>query len=344
MTERFRMPAEWEKQEAVWLGWPHNRADWPGRFGPIPWVYVEMIRYLAPVVHVRLLVKDERQRHIAKDCLSRAGVDLDRVDFYLIPTNRVWLRDAGPIFVRNGKEKAMLDFRFNAWAKYSNHRLDDVVPERINRRLKLARIQPMHKGRRVVLEGGAIDVNGKGTLLTTQECLLARTQCRNPGFKREDYEAVFAKYLGVSHTIWLGKGIVGDDTHGHVDDLARFVNPTTVVVAVERNKRDANYAMLQDNLKCLKHAADQNGKPLTVAELPMPCPVAFEGQILPMSYANFLITNKLVLMPTFNDPADREALSVLAALMPRHEVVGISCVDFIWGFGTIHCASQQEFA
>jgi agmatine deiminase len=362
---RWRMQAEWEKQEAVWLGWPHNRGDWPDRFAPIPWVYIEMMRYLTQVVRVRLVVRDERARVQAKEYCRRDGVNLDRVDFYLIPTNRVWLRDCGPIFVkevpssefrvpsqerhlpRNSQlatrnSKAMLDWRFNAWAKYPNHKLDDRVPELVNKRLKLARIQPMHNGRRVVLEGGAIDVNGKGTLLTTEECLLSSVQCRNPGFTRDDYEAVFARYLGVKQVIWLNKGIAGDDTHGHVDDLARFVNPATVVVASEKDKRDDNFTLLQENFRRLKQATDQSGKPLTVVELPMPRPLVFDGQRLPASYANFLITNKLVLVPTFNDPADRTALAILAELFPKHNVVGIHCVDFVWGLGTIHCASQQE--
>jgi agmatine deiminase len=261
---QLRMPAEWEPHAATLLAWPHDKSDWPGKFAPIPWVYAEIIRYLAQAERVRLLVADERERQLSEDVCGRAGVDLGKVNFYAIPTNRVWLRDSGPIFVKpsslsssgltrgsikTGNTKridprvrpeddndglAMLDFRFNAWAKYPNHRLDDKVPEKLNGHVKRERIQPMHNGRRVVLEGGSIDVNGKGTLLTTEECLLSEVQQRNPGFTREDYEAVFREYLGITHTVWLGSGITGDDTHGHVDDLSRFVSADTVVTLVER--------------------------------------------------------------------------------------------------------------
>lgn len=353
----YRMPAEWEKQAAVWLAWPHNKEDWPGKFEPIPWVYADIIRYLTQAGRVRLLVKGAKQREQATGVLERCGVNLDRLDFFDIPTDRIWLRDSGPIFVKkmdDGKKKntspatshplltTMLDWRFNAWAKYDNHKKDDKVPAAIEPHFKWQRVQPMHKGKRVVLEGGSIDVNGKGTLLTTEECLLSKIQCRNPGFTRDDYETVFEKYLGISNVIWLGNGIVGDDTHGHVDDLARFVNENTVVVVSESDKRDDNYGLLRDNVKRLKKSRDQNGKPLNVVELPMPRPVVFEGQRLPASYANFLITNKMVLVPTFNDPADRVALSILAQLMPKHDIVGIHCLDFVWGLGTLHCMSQQE--
>jgi len=341
MTQ-FRMPAEWEKHEATLLAWPHHEEDWPGKFEPIPFVYGEIIRHLTGVERVRLLVQNSRSERAARDCLKRVGVNLSKVDFTIIPTDRVWTRDSGPIFVRGSMgKKAMLDWRFNAWAKYDNHRRDDNLPARLGKFVKTQRIQPMYKGKRVVLEGGSIDVNGKGTLLTTEECLLSKVQCRNPGFSRADYEKVFAEYLGIKKVIWLGNGIAGDDTHGHVDDLARFVNPTTVVTVVEKNKRDKNYVPLQDNLKRLKAARDQNGKKLNVVELPMPKPLIFEGTQLPASYANFYIANKLVLVPTFNDPADRIALSILAKLFPGREVIGIHAVDLVWGFGTIHCMSQQ---
>lgn len=360
----YRMPAEWEAHAATLLAWPHNRNDWPGKFGPIPWVYGEIIRYLAKNERVRLVVRNAKEKTAAADILSRANADMKKIDFHIIPTNRIWLRDSGPIFVKGVErgswnverekkstfhvpritihEKVLLDFRFNAWAKYPNHKLDDKVPERLNASYKLKRIQPMHQGKSVVLEGGSIDVNGKGTLLTTEECLLSKIQERNPGFKREDYEQVFEHYLGIKQVIWLGDGIAGDDTHGHVDDLARFTDAGTIVTVVEKDKRDVNYAPLQDNLKRLKKARDQQGKPLTVVELPMPRPILFEGTRLPISYANFLIANNLVLVPTFNDPADRVALSILAELFPKRDVVGIHSVDLVWGFGTIHCMSQQE--
>lgn len=339
----YRMPAEWEKHSATLLAWPHNHEDWPGKFEPILWVYGEIIRNLTQGERVRLLVQNAKEKSAAAKILRRANADLSKVDFYILPTDRIWLRDSGPIFIRDGNgKKAMLDWRFNAWAKYTNHKKDDKVPEAINVHFKLPRIQPMHKNKRVVLEGGSIDVNGKGTLVTTEECLLSKIQCRNPGFTREDYEAVFERYLGIKQVIWLGNGIVGDDTHGHVDDITRFVNASTVVTVVEKNRHDANYTLLKDNLKRLRAARDQNGKPLTVIELPMPKPVIFEGQRLPASYANFLIANGLVLMPTFNDANDRIALNLLAEAMPKHTVVGIHAVDLVWGLGTIHCMSQQE--
>ena len=338
----FLLPAEWEPHAATLLAWPHNKEDWPGKFEPIPFVYAEIIRWLTQHERVRLVVCSEKEKAKATDICERSGVNLDKVDMFVIPTDRVWLRDSGPIFVKAKGEKIMLDFRFNAWAKYDNHKLDDKVPARLNEDYKLTRIQPMHKGKRVVLEGGAIDVNGKGTLLTTEECLLSKIQQRNPGFTREDYETVFEKYLGIKQVVWLKNGIAGDDTHGHVDDISRFVNATTVVTVVEKNKRDANFLPLKENLKRLKAARDQNGKQLTIVELPMPKPVYFEGQLLPASYANFLIANTLVLVPTFNDPADRVALSILAELFPKREVVGIHATDLVWGLGTIHCMSQQE--
>ncbi len=339
----LRMPAEWEPHAATWLAWPHNKEDWPGKFGPIPWVYADIIRWLAVHERVRLLVKNEKQEKEARDICGRAGVDMGMVDIYTVPTDRIWLRDSGAIFVRDAEKKlAMLDWRFNAWAKYKNHQLDDKVPSYMAAELDYPSIQPVHKGKRVVLEGGSIDVNGKGALLTTEECLLSKVQERNPGFGREDYEAVFEKYMGIDQVIWLGDGIVGDDTHGHVDDLARFVSANTIVTVVEKNKRDDNHARLADNLKRLKRARDSKGKPFTVVELPMPKPLFFEGERLPASYANFYIANKLVLVPTFNDPNDRIVLGILAELFPGREIVGIHCGDFIWGLGTLHCMSQQE--
>lgn len=355
-TIHYTMPAEWEKHSATLLAWPHNKADWPDKFAPIPWVYGEIIRYLTKVERVALLVRNEKEQAQAVDVCTRAGADIDKIDFHIIPTNRIWMRDSGPIIVKaddrlqmtddkdssssvvrhpSSSNLVLLDFQFTAWAKYPNHKLDDKVPAALNEIWNLPRVQPTHKGKRVVLEGGSIDVNGKGILLTTEECLLADVQVRNPSFTREDYEEVFAKYLGISKTVWLGNGIVGDDTHGHVDDITRFVSVDTVVMVVEKDKADDNYALLQDNVKRLKAAG------LNIVELPMPRPVIFEGQRLPASYANFLIANNLVLVPTFNDPADRIALNILAELFPKREVVGIHAVDLVWGLGTIHCMSQQ---
>lgn len=337
------MPAEWEKQEATWFSWPHNEADWPGKFEPTPWVFVEIIRHLTRFQKVKLLVKDAKTKKQAQSFCKRGGVNMKRLELYEIPTDRGWMRDCGPIFVYNGKSKAMLDWRFTGWAKYKNHKLDDKVPGLIFEHNGLSGAQPAHKKKRVVLEGGSIDVNGKGTLITTEECLLStKVQCRNPGFTRADYEEVFANYLGIDNVIWLGNGIVGDDTHGHVDDITRFVNETTIVTVVESDKKDANYKLLQDNLKRLKAARDSKGKQFDIVELPMPKPVVFEGQRLPASYANFLIANGIVLVPTFNDANDRIALNILAECFKTREVVGINSTDLVWGLGTIHCMSQQE--
>ncbi|MBU0744060.1 MAG: agmatine deiminase family protein [Gammaproteobacteria bacterium] len=342
----LRMPAEWEKQEAIWLAWPHNKEDWPKKFEPIPWAYAEIIRHITSSQLVRLIVKNAQEEKSAMNILKRVGVDFKNIDFFVIPTDRVWLRDSGPTFVYYGKEVVLLDWHFNAWAKYNNWRHDNEIPMRVAGYFGLPLVQPhaiiKGKNTRVVLEGGAIDVNGKGTLLTTEECLLSKKQCRNPGLTRKGYEKVFAEYFGISKVIWLKNGITGDDTHGHVDDLARFVNSKTIVTVVEKNKKDPNYAPLKENLKRLKSAKDQNGKYLNIIELPMPKPVIFEGMRLPASYANFLITNNSVLVPTFNDPNDRIALNILSKLFPKREVIGIYCGDFVWGLGTIHCASQQE--
>lgn len=332
MTHTYSMPAEWEQHHATLLAWPHNKADWPGKFAPIPWVYADMIRLLTQHERVMLIVRHPKDEEAAKHILEQAGANLDMVDFIPIPTNRIWMRDSGPIWV--GKN-TILDFKFNAWAKYPNHLLDDKIPEKLAEKLQLKRVVPLHKGKRVVLEGGSIDVNGNGLLLTTEECLLSTTQCRNPGFTAADYEEIFANYLGVHQVIWLNKGIVGDDTHGHVDDLARFVNTNTIATVVETNKKDANYPLLQDNLKRLKKTA------LNIVELPMPKPVIFDGERLPASYANFLIANQQVLVPTFNDVNDRLALNLLAECFPDRDIIGIHCGDFIWGLGTLHCMSQQ---
>jgi agmatine deiminase len=339
----FRMPAEWEPHEATWLGWPHELTDWPGKFAPIPWAFAEIIRHLSRVERVYLLVESREAKNRVAATLKKSGANLNAVDFFRVPTDRGWMRDSGPICVRNSAgEVAYNHFLFNGWAKYSNHRRDSVAVTRVNQKLKHHVWQPTHKGRRVILEGGGIDVNGRGTLLTTEECLLSKTQERNPGFTREDYAEVFREYLGVSNVLWLKNGIAGDDTHGHVDDLSRFVNPATVITIVENDPTDANYSALQENLALLKTMKNQDGKPLRVETLPMPAPIYFDGQRLPASYANFYIANKLVIVPTFNDPNDRVALNKLAELFPDREVVGIACRDLVLGLGTLHCMTQQQ--
>ena len=337
-----RFPAEWERQQGVLLCFPHNGNDWPGKFGAIQWAFVEFIKKVGERETVFLVVEDAAQEQKVTDMLRTGEVKLKNVSFIHQRTNRSWMRDSGPIIVQNGKQREAVNFHFNGWAKYPNHRLDRYVPRAVAAHLGLPLVAATHKGRNVVLEGGALEVSGKGTLITTEECLLHPSiQVRNAGFTREDYEAVFREYLGITNTIWLGDGIVGDDTHGHIDDLCRFVNADTVVTVVESDPKDANHRPLQDNLARLRAAKLEDGRPLNIVELPMPRPVVFDGLQIPASYANFLIINGAVLVPTFNDANDRHALNILAGCFPDRDIISISAIDLIWGFGTLHCLSQQ---
>lgn len=346
--EGYHMPAEWEPHAATWLAWPHNPEDWPGKFSSIPWLYAEIVRLLAAHERVHLIVEDAAMERRVRSMLKRAGVNLDHVDFHAWPTDRGWTRDSGPIFVRNAEGRvALTNWQFNAWAKYDDWRLDDQLPGRVRELLGLQEWQPsipLESGAqlRVVLEGGSIDVNGAGILLTTEECLLSEVQQRNPGLSREQIERVFHDHLGIDQVLWLGRGIAGDDTHGHIDDIARFVSRDTILAAVEPDTRDANHAPLAENLARLKAARTGEGKQFTVVELPMPSPVIFRGQRLPASYANFYIANGLVLVPTFHDRNDRVALNILAQVFPDREVIGVHCVDLVWGLGTLHCMAQQQ--
>jgi agmatine deiminase len=340
----YRMPAEWEPHEATWLAWPHERTDWPGKFAPIPWVYADIVRRLARVERVRILIGSRQEEQSARRMLEKSGVELGAVEFFRVPTNRGWTRDFGPIFIRQQKKggTALTNWRFNAWAKYDDWKNENAATRRLIPKLKLPVWEPEFRGKPVVLEGGSIDVNGLGTLLTTEECLLSPVQARNPGLGRADLEAILRDYLGATNVLWLGNGIAGDDTHGHVDDLARFVNPTTVVTVIEADPSDLNYEPLRENFARLRRMQDQDGKPLRIETLPMPQPVYFDGQRLPASYANFYIANRLVLVPTFNDLGDRVALNTLAKLFPDREVVGIACRDLVLGLGTLHCMTQQQ--
>lgn len=339
----YRMPAEWDPHEASWIAWPHERTDWPGKFAPIPWVFAEIVRHLHHSEHVNILVADAAGENQAKKVLTKIDLEWSRLHFWRIPTNRGWMRDCGPIFVVNTKgELALLDWRFNGWAKYPNWKRDNAIPERINKKLKLKSWQPMAGSKSIVLEGGSIDVNGQGLLLTTEECLLSPVQQRNPGLDRADLEKAFADYLGIRKVLWLGRGIAGDDTHGHVDDLTRFVAPGKVATVIEDNPQEENYRPLQENLDRLRGMTDLHGHRLEVVLLPIPAPLYFDGQRLPASYANFYITNSKVLVPTFNDPKDRVALTTLADLFPDREVVGIHAVDLVLGLGTLHCLTQQQ--
>jgi agmatine deiminase len=336
------MPAEWEPHEATWLAWPHNKDDWPGKFAAIPWVYAEIVRQLHRCEQVRILA-DLRTEERARDVLPRLNLDWSAIHFLRARTDRVWTRDYGPIFITSANGKiALTDWQFNGWAKYPNWRHDNEATRRLNRLFRFPTWQPTLGNRPVVLEGGAIDVNGQGLLLATEECLLSDVQQRNPGFTRQDYATLFAEYLGVRKVHWLGRGLVGDDTHGHIDDLARFVSPRTVVAVVEDNPADPNYQPLQENLERLRGMTDLNGSRLEVVPLPMPEPVVLDRQRLPASYANFYIANDRVLVPTFNDANDRRALGLLAELFPGRQVVGIHAVDLVWGLGTLHCLTQQQ--
>lgn len=342
---RYRMPAEWEPHRATWIGWPHHEPDWPGKLDAIPWVYAEIARVLAEHEQVEILCHDETVRDRASAVLDAHHVRRSRVRLHVVPTDRVWLRDSAPTGVLDDTGAvALVDWDFNGWAKYRNHERDRDVGRAIADAASLPRLEPRRSdGARVVLEGGGIDVNGSGLLLTTEEWLLSDVQVRNPGFARADYEQLFTRWLGVRRTIWLGEGCVGDDTHGHVDDIARFVGPDTVILAVERDPADANHERSVDNLRRLEAAsADPSIGPLRIVELPFPRPVMMQGERLPASYANFYIANGVVLLPTFNDAHDRVALSTIATAMPSHRVIGIHAVDLVWGLGTLHCLTQQE--
>ena len=339
----FRMPAEWERHEGTWIGWPQNAADWPGKFAAIPWVYAEIVRLLSQRETVNILVGSEAVRGRAEGILKRAGAELGRVVFHVWATDRVWLRDSGPIFLKDAAGAlAITDWKFNAWAKYDDWRLDDQVPAHVKKLTGLRRWQPFAGKHRLVLEGGSIDVNGAGTLITTEECLLSEVQQRNPGVSREELERAFHDYLGIEQVLWLDRGVAGDDTHGHVDDITRFVSADTIVTAVEANTADDNHAPLKENLARLKASRTPAGKQWTIVELPLPKPVTFRGQRLPACYANFYIANGVVLVPTFHDVNDCVALGILGELFPGREVIGIHCVDLVWGLGTLHCMTQQE--
>jgi agmatine deiminase len=347
----YRMPAEWTRHAATWIAWPRNPNDWPGKFQPIPWVYADIVRHLSRVELVHILVHDAEAERRASGILKRAGTNLANVRLHRWPTNRVWTRDSGPIFVKKGaKDKdanlAVTNWKFNAWAKYPDWQLDDQIPGRVANLLDLPCWSPAIKSsagmHELVLEGGSIDVNGAGILLTTEECLLSEVQQRNPGVSKAQLEKVFHDYLGIEQVVWLHRGVVGDDTHGHVDDITRFVNTNTIVTAVEPNLNDENHLPLAENLDRLRAARNLEGEPFEIVTLPMPSPVVFEGQRLPASYANFYIANGLVLVPTFNDPNDRKALNILAEVFPEHTVTGIHCGDFIWGLGALHCMTQQQ--
>ena len=329
----YRMPAEWEPHEATWLAWPHEESDWPGKFQPIPWLYGEVVRHLSRVERVNILVVGRGHENEVRKILMKCHVNMDAVRLFQYRTNRSWVRDFCPIFVKDGQGTVgITDWLFNGWAKYENWQQDNGVPAFMAEQLGMERVEPPF-----VLEGGSIDVNGRGKLLTTRECLLSPIQARNPGKTQQEIEQALGDFLGANEVIWLENGIVGDDTHGHVDDLARFVSADTVAIIEEHDKSEKNYAILQENLAILNARPD-----LRTVTLPCPAPVVFDGQRLPASYANFYIANKLVLVPTFMDSQDRVALNTLAELFPGREIVGIPATDLVLGLGTLHCMTQQQ--
>ncbi len=349
----FRMPAEWAPHAATWIAWPHNPEDWPGKFQPIPWVYAEIVRHLSSSEDVHILVNNDDAERRAKSMLKRGGSNMARLHFHLWPTDRVWLRDSGPIFTKNllpdgsfGEALSITNWCFNAWAKYDNWRRDNLIPQHVADLYNMPQRKPetLVDGapKRLILEGGSIDVNGAGTLITTEECLLSEVQQRNPGVSRQELEAAFREHLGIEQVLWLNRGCAGDDTHGHVDDITRFVGENKIVTAVEPNTADENHLPLAENLARLHAARNLHGAPFEIVPLPMPAPVFFEGQRLPASYANFYIANTCVLVPTFNDLNDRHALNTLAACFPTRDIIGIHAVDLVWGLGTLHCMTQQE--
>jgi agmatine deiminase len=342
----FKMPAEWERHRATWIGWCSNKNDFPGKIAAIHWVYGEITRKLIEGGEtVCILVQDERHEAKARSVLTKAGGEFEKIEFYRIRHDRGWMRDSGPMFVKNESsgETAVIKFKFNAWAKYPDWQLDNQVAVKFAKQASRRIFHVEFKGEEVVLEGGAIDVNGEGTLLSTEECLLDyEVQARNPHLSREELEEVLRANLGASNVLWLNKGIVGDDTHGHVDDFCRFVNKNTIVLAEEKNVRDANHKILEENRERLEGFKLENGAKPEVVRLPMPAPLSFAGIRLPASYANFYIADEAVLVPTFNDAQDRAALGILAELFPTRRVVGIHAVDLVWGLGTLHCLTQQE--
>jgi agmatine deiminase len=335
----FRMPAEWAPHRGTWLSWPHKEASWPGKFGPVPGIFAALVRTLADREEVHINVAGPAMEASVRSLLADEGADLGQVFFHPYPTNDAWCRDHGPIFVTREaggrREQAVIDWDFNAWGgKYPPYDLDDVIPTLVGRELGLPVFAPG-----LVMEGGSIDVNGRGTLLTTEACLLNPN--RNPTRSKAEIEQALRDNLGVTTILWLGDGIAGDDTDGHVDDLTRFVDERTVVTVVETDPADENYEPLQANLERLRGMRDQDGRPLDLVTLPMPRALFHQGQRLPASYANFYLANGVVVVPTYDPPRDEEALATLRRCCPGREVVGIDCTDLVWGLGAFHCVTQQ---
>ncbi len=334
----YHFPAEWHHHEATWLSWPHKEASWPGKINTIYQPYIEFIKAVAAGEQVHINVNDENMKQSVLQLLEKYDAPLSKITLHLHPTNDAWCRDHGPAFLIHAEEKKkiILDWGYNAWGgKYPPFDLDDDIPTKVAEYLKLPVLYPG-----IVMEGGSVDFNGKGTLLTTTQCLL--NENRNPHLSQSEIEKYLLDYYGVEQILWLDEGIVGDDTDGHIDDITRFVNIDTVVTVVETNKQDENYDLLQKNLSSLKKMRLLNGKQLNIVELPMPEPVVYDGQRLPASYANFYISNAAVIVPVFRCKNDDAALKILEPLFPERKVISIDSTDIIWGLGSFHCMSQQE--
>ncbi len=335
----YYFPAEFAPHTATWLSWPHKEASWPGKIHTIFPYYSRFIKELTKSEKVCINVNDAAMQAFATGHLQEAGVDLSRVQFFMHPTNDAWCRDHGPAFLINpaaGQKKVIVDWNYNAWGgKYPPHDLDDVIPTLIGKALGLPVYYPG-----IIMEGGSVDFNGKGTVMTSTACLLNPN--RNPHLNQQQIEQYLCDYYGVEQVLWVDEGIIGDDTDGHIDDTVRFVNEDTVITVVEENKNDENYELLQHNLKQLKQMRLLNGKQLNIVELPMPDPVFYDDQRLPCAYANFYIANKAVIVPTYRGAKDDKALQIIQSCFPDREVVGIDSTEIIWGLGSFHCLSQQE--
>ena len=337
----YRMPAEWEKQKSTWIAWPHNKKDWPKKFRSIPPIFAEIISKICRSQKVNILIENKKDKKKINLLLKKFLTNVKNIDFRVCKTNRVWLRDSFPIFVKNkSNQKVLLNWGFNAWAKYKDFNYDNKICDKIKNSLSLKSVEPVAKNKRIILEGGSIDVNGKGLLLTTKECLQSKIQERNPGFKKKEYENIFYKFLGIKKVFWLNKGIVGDDTHGHIDDIARFINEKKIFVAYEENKSEANYKMLKENYQILKKSIRK--KNLKIIKIPMPDPKYIDGVRVPASYLNFYIANKIVLVPVFNDLKDKKVIKVFKKHFKNRKIIPIDCSTLIWGLGAIHCMTQQE--
>ena len=339
----YRMPAEWEPQKSTWIAWPHNKKDWPGKFEQIPIIFSKIVAEISKVQSVNILAKDKSDFKKALIFLNIFKAKIKNIKIIICKTDRAWTRDFLPIFIKDNKNRNILsNWEFNGWAKYKNFKNDNKAFLEVKKFKKLKVIKPVYNKKNVVLEGGSIDVNGSGVLLTTKQCLLSKVQQRNKGLKKWDYHQIFHKFLGIKKIIWLNKGIYGDDTHGHVDDIARFINKNKIFVATEKNKKDKNFKNLNENIEIIKKFNRENQDKFEIINIPMPKPKFIDGIRLPASYLNFYIANKVVLVPSFNDSKDKLILKIFKKHFKNRKIILVDSSILVWGFGTIHCMTQQE--